>query len=355
MTFAGQRRRLEVECAKCRKPLGVRQARRQDAVPHHGRTVAPGVPWRRMTDEPLTQLVVPLGTRIVTRAEVRVDRERAHRMVGSVAEIVGLPADALHRYRVRFADGAEASLRRKDFSIFSHYKAAEAGLPDPLSEQDLTPFIIYRCVVGSRAHGLETDASDVDRRGFYLPPADLHWSLHGVPGQLESPATEECYWEIQKFIDLALRANPNVLECLYTPLVEHATPLARELLAMRAGFLSRLTYQTFNGYVLSQFKKLEQDLRSKGAIKWKHVMHMIRLLLSAIVILRERDLPVALGAERDRLLAVRDGRVPWAEVEAWRHELHGQLDQAYRTTALPERPDYDAANRFLVKARRSVS
>jgi len=46
-------------------------------------------------------LVVPLGTRVVTCREVRADSERAHRPVGSVAEIVGLPADALHRYLIR--------------------------------------------------------------------------------------------------------------------------------------------------------------------------------------------------------------------------------------------------------------
>src|SRR5262249_2709165 len=148
----------------------------------------------------------------------------------------------------------------------------EARLPHPLSEQDLGPYVIYRCVVGSRAYGLSGEGSDTDRRGFFLPPADLHWSLQGVPEQLESPATEECYWELGKFLELALRANPNVLECLYTPLVEHATPLALELRAQRAAFLSKLVYQTFNGYVLSQFKKLEQDLRSRGAIRWKHVM-----------------------------------------------------------------------------------
>jgi hypothetical protein len=38
-------------------------------------------------------LVVPLGTRVVTRIEVRADSERAHRPVGSVAEVIGLPAD----------------------------------------------------------------------------------------------------------------------------------------------------------------------------------------------------------------------------------------------------------------------
>jgi hypothetical protein len=39
---------------------------------------------------------------------------------------------------------------------------------------------------------------------------------------------------------VALKANPNVLECLYSPLVEAATPLAEELLALRGIFLSRL-------------------------------------------------------------------------------------------------------------------
>ena len=55
-----------------------------------------------------------------------------------------------------------------------------------------------------------------------------------MPEQLENEATQEAYWEIQKFIVLALKANPNVLECLYTPLVEMKTPLADELLQMRA-------------------------------------------------------------------------------------------------------------------------
>jgi predicted nucleotidyltransferase len=305
-------------------------------------------------ESPPPRLLLPVGTRVVTRVEVRADSERAHRPVGSVAEIIAVPADALHRHRLRFADGGQASLRRKDLSILSKYKDAEIGLRDPLSEEDLTPYIIYRCVIGSRAYGLETEGSDVDRRGFYLPPAERHWSLHGVPEQLENAETQECYWELGKFLDLALRANPNVLECLYTPIVEHATPLARELLSMRGVFLSKLAYQTFNGYVLSQFKKLEQDVRSKGQIRWKHVMHMLRLLLSGVGLLREGELPVNVGMNRIKLLSIREGEMPWAFVEYWRQDLHRQLDEAYRSTALPDRPDYEAANRFLIKARRSA-
>lgn len=53
-----------------------------------------------------------------------------------------------------------------------------------------------------------------------------------MPEQLENEETQEAYWELQKFLVMALKANPNVLECLYSPLVETATPLAKELLAI---------------------------------------------------------------------------------------------------------------------------
>jgi uncharacterized protein len=213
--------------------------------------------------------------------------------------------------------------------------------------------VIYRCIVGSRAYGLEEDSSDIDRRGIYLPPADLAWSLLGVPEQLERQETQECYWELEKFLRLALRANPNVLECLYTPLVEEASPLAEELLAMRDCFLTKQIYQTYNGYVLSQFKKLGQDLRNKGAFRWKHAMHLVRLLLSGIAILTEGAVPVRVGEHRDHLLAIRRGKVSWQEVNVWRKELHRAFDEAWAKTKLPEHPDYDRVNSFLVKARRS--
>ncbi|MBM4041266.1 MAG: nucleotidyltransferase domain-containing protein [Planctomycetes bacterium] len=219
---------------------------------------------------------------------------------------------------------------------------------------DLREFVIYRCIVGSRAFGLSEPGSDTDRRGIYLPPAELHWSLEGVPEQLEDEAASECYWELQKFLTLALKANPNVLECLYTPLVELSTPLAEELRAMRSAFLSKLVYQTYGGYVRSQFRKMAQDLRTRGHMRWKHAMHLIRLLLSGRELLRTGALPVDVGEHRERLLAIRRGEMPWEEVEAWRLALHGELDSAYAATALPDQPDYAAANRFLIKARRSM-
>jgi uncharacterized protein len=73
-----------------------------------------------------------------------------------------------------------------------------------------------------------------------------------------------------------------------------------------------------------------------------------------VSLLREGTLTVDAGAHRDRLLEIRAGSVAWEAVEAWRHELHRELDEAYRHTSLPARPDYRAANDFLIRARRSA-
>jgi hypothetical protein len=111
-------------------------------------------------------------------------------------------------------------------------------------------------------------------------------------------------------------------------------------------------YQTYNGYVMSQFKRMQSDLRSQGPVKPKHVMHLIRLLLSGIHVLREGFVPVDVGEHRERLLAIRCGGMPWDDIEHWRRQLHKDFDQALAKTDLPERPDYERANDFLVKARR---
>ena len=181
----------------------------------------------------------------------------------------------------------------------------------------------------------------------------MHWSLYGVPEQLENEATQECYWELQKFLVLALKANPNVLECLYSPIVEKITPLGQELLQLRKSFLSKLVFQTYSGYVASQFKKMQADIRNHGTVKWKHVMHLIRLLMSGITVLKERQVMVEVGEHRERLLAIKHGEVPFKETNQWRKELQREFEAAFERTKLPERPDYERINDFLIRGRES--
>jgi hypothetical protein len=298
-------------------------------------------------------LIFSVGTQVVTLVDICGSTGLVLHPRGTVGVVVKAPSDHEHSYRVRFPDGFEAPLKRNEVTMLAQFKEGQIGdATHSVAHADLYQRVIYRCVIGSQAYGLADAESDVDRRGIYLPPADLHWSLYGVPEQLENHDTQEAYWELQKFLVLALKANPNVLECLYTPLVETATPLAEELLGMKSIFLSRMVYQTYNGYVMSQFKKMQADIRNHGQVKWKHVMHLVRLLLSGIGVLRDGLVPVKVDAQRDQLLAIRRGEVPWDDVENWRLSLHQEFNTAFETTRLPERPDYERANAFLISARR---
>jgi len=270
-----------------------------------------------------------------------------------VGEVVAQPQSSTGAYRVRFPSGVEFALHRIHLETRKKLQKEAAGEGLAAEHRTLLQHVAYRCVVGSRAYGLETTESDTDRRGFFVSPAELHWTFAGPPEQLESQATQECYWELQKFLILALRANPNVLECLYTPMIEFASPLAHDLLKVRSIFLSKLVYQTYSGYVMSQFKKLSADLRNKGAVRWKHPMHLIRLLLSGITVLQEGFVPLHMQEHRRELLEIRNGKWRWTEVNGWRMELHKRFDLAYAKTRLPETPNFQRAAAFLLAARRS--
>jgi len=298
---------------------------------------------------------VSAGTQVVALVEIRGPNQSLVHPRGAVGVVTRTPTGTDRHFLVRFPDGFEKSLTAEQLEVLKHFKDRLQGPNSSQPDFDLESVIIYRCVMGSQAYGLATDESDVDRRGIYLAPVELQWSLFGAPEQFEDNAAQAVYWELQKFLIMALRANPNILECLYSPVVEKTTPLAEELLSLRQRFLSQMIFQTFNGYALSQFKKIEQDLRNQGEVRWKHAMHLLRLLITGAATLREERVPVRVESHRDRLLAVKAGTVPWPEVNTWRRELHEDFEKALSETRLPERPDYEKANEFLLKARRQTA
>ncbi|MCF2131125.1 nucleotidyltransferase domain-containing protein [Strepomyces sp. STD 3.1] len=212
---------------------------------------------------------------------------------------------------------------------------------------------VYACVMGSRAFGLATEDSDTDRRGVFLAPTPLFWRFEKPPAHVEGPADEQFSWELERFCELALRANPNVLECLHSPLVEYADATGRELLSLHDAFLSRRAHETFTGYAHGQRRKLDADVRTHGAPRWKHAMHLLRLLESARDLLRTGTLTIDVGDRRESLLAVKRGEVPWPEVEARMTRLAREGEQAAHSSPLPAEPDRRRVEDFLLRTRRA--
>jgi predicted nucleotidyltransferase len=297
-----------------------------------------------------TFLISP-GTQVV----LKVDRplpDGTVRQRGSVAVVAESPADNEHPYTLRFADGQTARAYFRELAI--RRKEIEDQLAR--TDVDLRPWVVYRCQVGSHAFGLATDGSDDDIRGIYLPPARLHWSLFKLPEQLEQVDgnKDEVYWELEKFLKLALKANPNVLETLWTPLVLHADEVARRLRDLRAVFLTRHLYKTYSGYVLSQFRRMANAHAKTGKYKAKHAMHLVRLLYSGIEALRSGQIRIDVGEHRDELLAIKAGALSFEQARERALALDRAFQEAYRGTTLPEQPDYGRVDEFLVWARRRM-
>ncbi|GGU85251.1 nucleotidyltransferase [Streptomyces albospinus] len=226
-------------------------------------------------------------------------------------------------------------------------------MPEAATAHSLvTEHTVYACVMGSRAFGLATESSDTDRRGVYLAPTSLFWRFEKPPTHVEGPREEEFSWELERFCQLALRANPTILECLHSPFVEHADATGRELLALRGAFLSRQAHRTFAGYATGQLRQLRADVRRYGAPRWKHAMHLLRLLASSRDLLRTGVLTLDVGPAREELLAVRRGEVPWEAVQRRMAALSEEAEAAVSGSPLPAEPDRARVADFLYRTRR---
>jgi hypothetical protein len=301
---------------------------------------------------PLPTFIIPVGTQVVLKVARQIPGTDTLKPAGSVAEVLESPATNNRPYLIRFVDGV--TLRAKFGELAVRRRELDTELATP--GEDLRRYVIYRVAVGSRAFGLAVETSDEDRRGVYLPPAELTWSLFKPPEQIEYQAegVEEVDWELEKFLRLALQANPNLLETLWSPLVLHADEIGQELRQMREAFLSKHLYKTYSGYVLSQFRLMRRDHAQKGTYKSKHAMHLIRLLYSGIHALKTGDILVDVGEHREELLRIRGGTLTFDEVQQRALELDREFQSAFPTTRLPDQPDYQRVNRFLVRARRRM-
>lgn len=211
---------------------------------------------------------------------------------------------------------------------------------------------IYACVVGSRAYRLSGPDSDTDRRGMFVAPTESFWGLNKPPAHVDGPAPEQFSWELERCCELALQANPTVLECLWSPLVERINDAGRELLDLRGAFLSQRLIQSYGGYAQDQLKRLEASRRKSGNVKWKQAMHMVRLLLAGAHVLGTHQILVEVSAHRDLLLAIRRGEMPWEEVRILASTLEEALRAEAERTTLPVEPDRAAVNDFLIRMRR---
>lgn len=214
-----------------------------------------------------------------------------------------------------------------------------------LNRDNFLPYRLYECVVGSHAYGLANDGSDVDIRGIYLAPFELINTLNPCPSHISyiNESGDYCYYELKKYLELALKNNPTILEVIYTNMGNWVNNLGQELLIHRSRLLSSSAYKTYSSYSLHQHKKTTGKAR----------MHAVRLLLSAIHLFREGEPLIHVGAYRDLLLDI--GRSTNRDEQHVRiyEDLYRELTDVAQSNpaGLPPTPDRAWANSFLLSCR----
>ena len=123
-----------------------------------------------------------------------------------------------------------------------------------LEELKASGRIIFECISGSRAYGLDTPSSDTDVRGVFILPKAMFYSLDYV-GQVNNDTNDIVYYELRKFVELCAKNNPNILELLNVP--EHCVLYKHPIfddITMEL-FLSKLCKSTYANYAFTQIKK----------------------------------------------------------------------------------------------------
>lgn len=234
-------------------------------------------------------------------------------------------------------------------------------MEDQLSLQNT----IYKCYAGSMIYGTSHADSDIDIRGVCIMPPEYYYGLKRFE-QYENQhfkiqkdkVADLVIYDFKKFVQLAMGANPNIIELLFCGKqhIIESNYFGDKLRDNRNLFLSKKIYHTTKGYAYAQWKKLTTknyegkrlELVAKYGYDVKYAVHLIRLLYQGIEILTEGTLTLPYTYNKE-LLDIRLGKWKYEDVLAKYEYLNNLADTAYQKEVIPNRPDEEAINKFLIK------
>lgn len=244
-------------------------------------------------------------------------------------------------------------------------------LPDTVGTE------VYRTQVGSGVHGVTVEDDDRDEMGICIEKPEYVIGLHrfeqwewrtkaqGVrsgPGDLDLVV-----YSLRKWARLALAGNPTVLIPLFVPIEDVVvdSDVAMDLRQYPKRWLSKLVADRFIGYMRGQREQL-LGLRSKKhtnrpelikefGFDTKFAYHMVRLGIQGCELLSTER--ISLPMREDNAYWLRDlraGKHTKEEAIDWASYLERRLYKLRETSYLPEEPDYDWANAWLIRTYQRV-
>lgn len=231
--------------------------------------------------------------------------------------------------------------------------------------------LILLSTVGSGAHGLAlTGTDDHDEMGVCIEPPSHVIGLRSFEQDVfrtkpegvrsEHGDVDRVIYSARKFCRLALSGNPSILTLLYAK-PDTVTEYGEELLDLRDAFSARSAGKAFLGYMTQQRQRLlgergqmnvrRPELVEKHGYDTKYAMHMLRLGYQGVEFMETGALTLPMPEEeRSFVYDVRQGKIDLNTVLTRAGELERRVEDLLTTSPLPERPNGDLVEKWLIGA-----
>jgi len=212
---------------------------------------------------------------------------------------------------------------------------------------------ILKVLVGSRAHGLANKDSDWDYRGVFVAPTDDILKLNKSTPETNWVEEDEDYtsWELARFLKMATKSNPTILEMFKAP-VEEATEEGEKLLDLFEYIWDAKRLRDAHlGYGKNQRKKFFKD---KDGRDNKYLAAWARSLYNGYQILKYGDFEIEISKTEvgDDVRRFKEGNYDKANALAFCMKWEDKIKQAYKERG-EKKTSWDKINEYLIKVRES--
>lgn len=231
---------------------------------------------------------------------------------------------------------------------------------EELVEQNL----IFRCIAGSTALGLNTENSDIDELGVYIEPPEKMLGFEKME-HLVHTDPDYTFYGLKKFCGLALKGNPTIFSLLFTPanLISINHPIARELFENKEWFYSKQVGKAFLGYMNEQTERLEgkrgqMNVKRSALIEkygWdvKYGSQIIRLGIQGNRFLEFNNFDIPMReSDRKLIMQVLQGDIRKETVIAGAYDLANGIKTKLEKSNLPETANLKEVENFVIRSYR---
>jgi predicted nucleotidyltransferase len=216
-----------------------------------------------------------------------------------------------------------------------------------------------RVLVGSQAHGLATEKSDFDWRGVFIYKTSEILTLNAPKDQTSwiEGKEDDTSWELSKFLLMATKCNPTILEAFLAPRNaksewgDEEEKYGEELRALFPHVWNSVdVHNAFVGYGLNQRKKFLEDKDKRSP---KYACAYLRTLYNAWELLSTGTFSVDMREAEifSTLKLWKSGQFTLGGVINKTHEWEEKVHKTFDSHA-PKKTNIEPINEFILKVRR---